>query len=321
MTVRIGILGAARVAAYAMIAPASEMDGVTVAGIAARDPARARHYATAHGIPDVYETYDALINAPDIDAVYIALPPNLHAHWSIAALHAGKPVLCEKPFALSTADARAMLAAEAKSGLLLMEAQHSRYHPLLQRAIDTVQSGAIGAMQEITATFTAPLDFPENDLRLFPDIGGGALWDLGVYPAFWIRAVSGMEPHVVSATHRLMPSGADMATEASLAFPTGAMARLVCDMAAEIVVTLDVTGTKGTLSIINPVSPQRGHRFTLTTDSTVTETFPTKATYAYQLEAFRNAIRDKTAVPTRGADSLATIGLLEQIQAAARAAH
>ena len=112
MTLRIGILGAARVATYAMIAAAKDVEGVTVAGVAARDPERARTYASTHNIPTVYEDYAALIASPDIDAVYNALPPNLHARWSIAALETGKQVLCEKPFALSVGDVEDMLAAE-----------------------------------------------------------------------------------------------------------------------------------------------------------------------------------------------------------------
>ncbi len=319
MTLRIGILGAARVATYAMIEPAREIDGVTVAGIAARDRSRAEQYAAEHGISRVHENYDALINAADIDAIYNALPPSLHAPWSIAALSAGKHVLCEKPFALSTPDVRAMLAAEEKSGRLLMEAQHSRYHPLLIRAIGVIQSGMIGEIADMTATFSAPIPLADTDIRRFPNIGGGALWDLGIYPAFWIRAVSGMEPTVISATQQLMPTGADMATQALLRLPNGATAKLVCDMDADFAVSLVVTGTRGSLSILNPLAPQRGSRFELTTDSTVTETFPSKPTYDYQLEAFRDAVRDKTPVPTRGADSLSTIQLLEDIQKAAAA--
>ncbi len=104
MTLRIGILGAARVATYAMIAAARDVDGVEVTAVAARDPERAEAYASEHKIPKTYQDYQAIIEASDIDAVYNALPPNLHAQWSIAAVDAGKPVLCEKPFALTVAD-------------------------------------------------------------------------------------------------------------------------------------------------------------------------------------------------------------------------
>jgi predicted dehydrogenase len=320
MTLRIGILGAARVATYALITPAAEISGVTVAGVAARDKARAQKYAADHGIAKTYDDYDALINAADIDAIYNALPPSLHAPWSIAALEAGKPVLCEKPFALSTADVRVMLAAEEKSGLLLMEAQHSRYHPLLQRAIDVVHAGIIGDIRHIDATFNAPISLPTGEIRTLPDIGGGALWDLGTYPAYWIRAVSGMEPMVVSAAQQLQATGADLATIANLSLPNGGTATLTCHMDSALEVMLAIKGSKGSLTVRNPLAPQRGHDFTLVIgDTTTTETFPLTPTYTYQLEAFRNAILEKTPVPTRGADSLATITLLENIQRTARA--
>ena len=188
MTLRIGIVGAARVAIYAMIAAAKDVDGVVVAGVAARDRARAADYAVTHGIPKVYDSYEAIIAADDIDAIYIALPPNLHAHWSVAALQAGKSVLCEKPFALSVADAVTMVAAEASTGTLLMEAQHSHYHPLSTAMRDTVQGGSLGDLLSIEAVFDAPVGKEPGEIRYDPLVGGGALWDLGVYPAHWIRS-------------------------------------------------------------------------------------------------------------------------------------
>ncbi|NJM49789.1 MAG: Gfo/Idh/MocA family oxidoreductase [Sphingomonadales bacterium] len=126
---RIGILGAARVAVYAMIEAAHGVDGVEVAAVASRDLAKAQTYAQNHGIGRAIGGYQALIDDPDIDAVYVALPPDAHAHWSIAAAEAGKPVLCEKPFTLDPAQVQEIIAAEARTGMLIMEAQHSHYHP------------------------------------------------------------------------------------------------------------------------------------------------------------------------------------------------
>lgn len=315
MTLRIGILGAARVATYALIAPArDEVDGVTVAAVAARDRSRAAAYAEAHNIPHVEDDYAALIASPHVDAVYNALPPGLHARWSIAALEAGKPVLCEKPFALSLADVDAMLEAEGRTGQLLMEARHSHYHPLAARMRALVQGGTLGRIVGVDACFTAPVADTGDELRYLPDVGGGALWDLGVYPASWIRDVTGEEPRVVGVERRLHAGGADVATTAHLVTASGATARLHCDMTDALSASLRVTGTRGRLDIRNPLAPQRGHGFALTLDGvTREESFPLRSTYAYQLDAFRDAVRGGTAVRTRGDDSRALIAMLAAI--------
>jgi predicted dehydrogenase len=315
VTLRIGILGAARVATYAMIAPAHAVDGVTVAGVAARDHGRAELYAREHGIAHVFADYAALIASPTIDAVYVALPPNLHAHWSIAALEAGKPVLCEKPFALTLADVEVMLDAEARTGVLLMEAQHSHYHPMNIRARAIMRSGVLGPIRHIAARFDAPVPDVPGELRYLPDVGGGALWDLGVYPAYWIRSLMGAEPEVVSATQRLHAGGADIETTAQLRMTCGATGTLTTNMQSDFVADVRITGAHGTLTLINPLAPPRGHDLMLTIDGTTThEQFPLKPSYEYQLEAFRDCLAHGTKPPTGGADTRATIAMLAAIQ-------
>ena len=319
MTLRIGILGAARVATYAMIDAAKHVDGVTVAAVAARDPDRARDYASKHGIPTVFDSYDALLESDEIDAVYNALPPSLHAHWSIAALDAGKPVLCEKPFALTLQDTDAMLAAEARTGLSLMEAQHSHYHPLSARMRDVVRSGVLGAIHTVDAVFDAPVSKDAGEIRYDPALGGGALWDLGVYPVYWIRSALGEEPDIVSAQQRLASSGADIETHAELKTATGTRITLSCNMDAPFAAHIRFEGERGTLAITNPLAPQAGHSFALTVGGTaLDEHFPARASYAYQLDAFRDAVTRGGPVATRGADTRATIALLTAIQDAAR---
>jgi predicted dehydrogenase len=319
MSLRIGILGAARVATYAMIDAARDVDGVTVAAVAARDPERAKVYAETHGVPKVFGSYEALISSPEIDAVYVALPPNVHAQWSIAALDAGKPVLCEKPFALSVADVEAMLEAETRTGRLLMEAQHSHYHPLSARMREVAVSGVLGRFMRIEATFDAPVGKEPGEIRYDPALGGGALWDLGVYPAYWIRSVLGDEPGVVSAVQTLAPLGADVVTEARLASVNCPDIYLSCNMDAPPKPMLRIEGSAGTLDVHNPLAPQMGHGFHLTLNGESSEEqFSKKSTYAFQLEAFRDAVQNDAPVPTRGDDSLATIRLLSAIRDAAR---
>ena len=145
-TVRIGILGAARIAPSAVIKPARNVAGATIGAVAARDRARAQEFATKHGIPNVRDSYEALISDPDLDAIYNPLPNGLHAEWTIAALEAGKHVLCEKPFTANAKEAEAVAAVAARTGLVVMEAFHYRYHPLAQRMRDIVDSGELGTI-------------------------------------------------------------------------------------------------------------------------------------------------------------------------------
>ncbi len=317
MTLRIGILGAARVAVYAMIAAAKEVEDVAVVAVAARDPDRARAYAKEHDIPNVYPDYAALIASADVDAVYNALPPNLHARWSITALEAGKPVLCEKPFTLTITDTQAMLAAEVRTGKVLMEAQHTYYHPRHARIREIVQSGMLGKIRHISSQFDVPIPQSPDEIRWNGPVGGGALWDLGVYPMFWLREAMGEEPLLVSASHRLNESGADIETRAAFTFPGGATGEIACSMERDFMAWLKIQGDIGTLIVDNPLSPPEQ---TLKLDihgDVHEEAFTARPTYTFQLEAFRDAVLHGAPVRTRGEDSLTTITLLSDIRALA----
>ena len=318
MTLRIGILGAARVATYAMIAAARDVDGVEVVAVAARDPERAKTYAAAHGIPKTYANYQSLIEAEDVDAVYNALPPNLHAKWSIAAVDADKPVLCEKPFALGVADVEAMLAAEMRTGRLIMEAQHTYHHPRHARIREIVQTGLLGKVRHISAQFDVPVPKTPEEIRWDGAVGGGALWDLGVYPAFWLRAIMGEEPQAVSAAHLLNEKGADIWTDAAFTFASGGTGSISCSMERVFAAWLKVEGDGGTLFVDNFLSPPKQQTLTFDIDGQITEErFTGRPTYPFQLEAFRDAVLRGESVHTRGADSLATIQLLQDIHALA----
>ena len=135
---RIGLLGTARISATALLEPVASVPEVTVAAVAARDQSRAEAYAEQRGIPVAYGGYDALLADPDIDAVYNPLPNSLHGPWTLRAIEAGKHVLCEKPFASNAAEADLVAAAAAVSGLVVMEAMHYRYHPLIRRLRELV---------------------------------------------------------------------------------------------------------------------------------------------------------------------------------------
>jgi predicted dehydrogenase len=148
---RIGILGAARIAPLALIKPAKGNVEVVVAAVAARDAARAQAFAAKHGIARVHESYETLIADPDLDAIYIPLPNGLHGRWIRAALGTGKHVLCEKPFTANAAEAREIAELAAKSGRVVMEAFHYRYHPLALRVEQIIASGELGTLERVEA--------------------------------------------------------------------------------------------------------------------------------------------------------------------------
>ncbi len=152
---RIGLLGAARIAPFALLSPARQVPQVQVAAIAARDSERAGAFAKKHGVPRVLGSYAALIDDPAIDAIYNPLPNALHAEWTLRALAAGKHVLCEKPFTANAAEAERVAEAAAGAGRVCMEAFHYRYHPLAEHIVALVRSGELGAVRRIE-TFINP---------------------------------------------------------------------------------------------------------------------------------------------------------------------
>jgi len=171
---RIGILGAARIAPMALVRPARSVPEAAVLAVAARDETRARRFAARHGIPRVHRGYAELLADPEIDAVYNPLPNSLHCEWSIRALEAGKHVLCEKPLASNADEARRMTEAASRAGRVLVEAFHWRYHPLAERMKAIVESGELGRVRHVEASCCFPLLLP-GDIRYRLDLAGGAL--------------------------------------------------------------------------------------------------------------------------------------------------
>lgn len=169
---RIGMLGAARIAPMALVRPARRVPGVEVAAVAARHPERARRFAARHGIPRVHDSYDALVEDPALDAVYVPLPNGLHATWTLRALAAGKHVLCEKPFTSNAAEAETLARAAAASDRVVMEAFHWRYHPLAERMVARARDG-LGPIRRVETAMCIPLPIP-GDIRYRLDLAGGA---------------------------------------------------------------------------------------------------------------------------------------------------
>src|SRR4051812_40154723 len=228
MRTRIGVLGAAGIAPAAVTRPARRRTDAEVVAVASRRDASA--YAREHGIPTALSSYEALLAAPDIDLVYNALPPSAHAEWTIAALEAGKDVLCEKPFTMDAAEAERVVATAARTGHRVIEAFHDHYHPLRSWIRRFLAGGGIGAVRAVDAVFDGANPFDPTSIRHVPELGGGALMDLGCYPVHWVRSLFG-EPTVLGAEATRNPLGADLTIRAEVVFRSGVTGVIAASMA------------------------------------------------------------------------------------------
>jgi predicted dehydrogenase len=321
--VRIGVLGAARIAANAIISPAGRSRDAVIGAVAARDPLRAKEYAAKQGIPKVAASYEELLADPEIDAIYNPLPNGLHGRWTIAALEAGKHVLCEKPFTANADEARQVAETAQRTGLVVMEAFHYRYHPLARRMLEIVESGELGGLQVVDATFAFPL--PRfNDIRYQFDLAGGAMMDAGCYAVHMVRmmggAATGGEPSVVHAEAKLHKPNVDRAMRADLRFPAGHTGRVRCSMWSSTVLKIAARaiGEHGEMSVANPLAPQMWHRLSVRTRAGKrVEHVSRRASYDYQLDAFTAAVLRGEPILTPPADSIANMSVIDGIYTAA----
>ncbi|HEY6301356.1 MAG TPA: Gfo/Idh/MocA family oxidoreductase [Candidatus Binatus sp.] len=316
--IRFGILGAARIAPDALIKAAHNVPDAEVVAIAARDPKRAQEFATANGIPRVSATYDDLVNDPELDVIYNPLPNSLHCEWTIAALRAGKHVLCEKPLASNAVEAERMAKAADESGKILGEAFHYRYHPLADRIRALMTDGTLGRLVHVEGQFSVPI--PETNIRFDWSLAGGATMDLGCYPLHMIRYFSGMTPRVVSAKAETGPKNIDIAMDVDLELARGVTAKMSCAMRKDSVInaTFMARGDRGELRVINPIAPQRGHQLTVKTGAgEKSETVPGDTTFTHQLRAFLGAVRGEAKFPTDCAEGIINMRLIDDVYRAA----
>jgi predicted dehydrogenase len=315
--IRIGILGAARIAPKVVIVPAQGNREFEVVAVAARDMDRAKAYAAENGIPQVAEGYAALVARADIDLVYVALPPAGHLEWSVAAAKAGKAVFCEKPFAMTAAEARAMVEAAAEAKQPLIEAFHYRFHKVMRRAVEIVASGELGRLVEAETIFDAPIAYRPGELRWIVNQGGGGLMDLGCYCVHVLRTLAACEPKVTSARCTI-ERGVDSLTQADLSFPNGMKAKLSTSMNAKFSATLRLRGEKGALALSNFLAPQMGCRFTVEAGGkTRDEPTDGPSTYDAQLAHVGDVLLRGATPLTGGQDAVANMACIEAIYAAA----
>jgi predicted dehydrogenase len=313
--IRIGVLGAAAIVPAALTNPARTLPETQIVAIAARDPKRAEAFTRKHHIPRVHQTYNDLLNDPDIDAIYNPLPNSLHAEWTIRALKAGKHVLCEKPIASNAHEVEEMARVARETGLVLSEAFAYRYHPLTAKIKKIIASGDLGKIKHIDAQFCFLLPAP-NNIRFKYELAGGALMDCGCYPVSLIRFLAQAEPNVERAEARLFVPQVDRKMSADLTFADGRTAHLVCDMLSPRLFrsSLKVEGDEGKLQVINPYHP---HWFNWLTvqgrNGSHSEHVRGENVYALQLQAFIKAIRGEMELNTNPSDAIGNMRVIDSI--------
>jgi predicted dehydrogenase len=313
---RIGTLGSARISQKALFDPAASVPEVTVAAVAARDSSRAEALARRHGLAKAYGGYSELLADPDIDAVYNPLPNSLHAPWTLAAVAAGKHVLCEKPFTDNAEQAARVAQAAGTSGLVVMEAMHYRYHPLIQRLREVVAE--LGPVRHVQCWTSFVIENPD-DIRYDHALGGGALMDGGCYALDFMRLFG--EPSVTGALADPVDGGqVDRAMAVRLAFGDGATGWLESAFTrdGEFRADAHVICRDGHVWLTNFIFVHQG-RLVAVRDGSVVLDEPGggDSTYAWQLRAFAAAAGGGSPVPTSAAHAVSTMRLIDDVYRAA----
>jgi predicted dehydrogenase len=312
---RWGVLGAASIAPTVIAAIRAAGAG-RVAALASRDPGRAWEQAARLGIPLAFGSYEALLASGEIDLLYVPLPNALHAEWTIRALEAGLPVLCEKPLTCDAAAARAVAAAAARAGRPVAEAFMYRFHPLYRRVLELVQGGRIGRLRSIWAQFTFHLD-DRSESPASAILGGGALLDVGCYCVNLARLVSGAEPRRALAFERR--SSVDDSFYGALEFPDRVVAQLECSIESHERHRAEIAGTLGSIVIERPWFPGRSAAQLRLRVGETEEVVETPGGDGYELEVldFAAAVAAGTAPRWPLADAIANMAALDALRRAA----
>lgn len=324
-TVNWGVLSTAKIGRQHVMPAIQASRNGEITAIAGRDGERTRAVADEFGIATAYDSYEALLEDPSIDAVYIPLPNHLHTEWTRRAAEAGKHVLCEKPMALTSSEAQEMVDACTDAGVLFMDAFMYRLHPTWQAVIDLVRGGRIGDVTSIQSWFSYFNDDPAN-IRNVAEYGGGALMDIGCYPINVSRLLFGGEPERVSASITRDPSsGVDIHTSAILEFAQGTSS-FTCSTRCEPDQRVDIYGTTGRISVDIPfnIPPDRPTHVRVAAGgdppvapTVETLTFDPADQYRIEVEQFADAVLTRGEPPVPADDGVANMRVIEQVFAAA----
>ena len=318
--VRWGVLGVASIATRKVIPAMQRGEWSEVAAIASRDLAKARQTARDLGIPKAYGSYDELLADPEIEAVYIPLPNHLHVPWSARSAEAGKHVLCEKPLALTAAEARQLLRVQARTRVLMGEAFMVHTHPQWVRARDLVRAGAIGELRSMLGFFSY---YNRNlgNVRSVRAWGGGGMLDIGCYPIHTSRFIFGEEPRrVIALIERDPDMDIDRLASGTLDFPSG---QSIFTCATQLVhyQRMQIFGTQGRIEIPIPFNAPSDRPCQIFVDNGEdvlgsgirTETFPVCDQYTIQGDLFSRAVRGDGSVPVPIQDSIRNMAVIDAL--------
>jgi predicted dehydrogenase len=320
--IRWGILGYARIARLELIPAIQRAANSEFFALASRDEAKlAEARKQAPGLTRTYRGYEELLRDPDVDAVYIPLPNSLHFEWTIRAAKAGKHVLCEKPLALTAGEAREMMTVCAEHGVLLMEAFMYRYTARTSAVLEVLRSGALGEIKFVHAGQRFLLNRPDS-IKLKPELGGGALYDVGCYPINFAGLVvdtcaGGARPESV-AVECVRTGGIDESFSALLKYPSGLIASLHCGFNGNKRIAAEIVGTKGVLEVPDTFLDNAG-ALTLTLGDERREIpVPASDRYRLEVEDFAAAILENRAPRLELAESIRNAEILTQLLTASR---
>jgi len=318
--VRWGVLGVARIATTKVIPAMQQGELSEIVGIASRDRAKAAEAARQLGIPRAYGSYEEMLADPEIEAVYNPLPNHLHVPWSIRAAEAGKHVLCEKPVGMNAAEARSLIAARDRTGIVIGEAFMIQTHPQWLRTVELVRSGRIGQLRFAMGSFGYFKLEPDN-IRNIAEYGGGGLMDIGCYPIKTSRMIFGEEPvRVESVIVRDPRFGTDILTSAILEFPSG---HCIFSCSTQVVLhqSMQFFGTTGRIELEVPYNAKAGGTSRILIDdgrdvfgSGITvEEFPPCDQYTIQGDLFSRAIREGGAPPVPLEDAVKNMEVIDAV--------
>jgi predicted dehydrogenase len=311
-----GVLGCAAIARNRLIPAIRGSRNGRVLAVASRDPARARAAAGEAQIPRAYGSYEALLADPEIAAVYLPLPNSLHREWTLRAAEAGKHVLCEKPLAVTAAEAEDMLDACRANGVLLMEGFMYRFHPRVQEAVRLARDGTIGALRLVRASFSSLQTAPGN-IRMQPGLGGGAILDSACYGVNVCRMILG-EPTHVAGVATWWPGGIPATVIGTLTFPGEAVGVIDASLAMAAQRSFEIVGTEGVIAVHYGPRPGWGTpslRVRSPRHAPPSQRLPTGNHYRLMVESFADAVLGRTPLALPPEDSLANMQVLDTLRA------
>ena len=311
MSVNWGFIGAGVVATKALAPALRSARNANLYAVASRDISRALNLSPSC----VYDNYDALINDPKVEAIYISLPNNVHASIASRALMAGKAVLCEKPLTMNYQESEELVRVAKASSSLLVEAIWFRWHPRLIKACQQIKAGVIGEITQIDAAFTY-VNNNKGNYRFDPALGGGALLDLGPYPLHLIASLFGSEARVelLEANQDIGPSGVDLVTKGSALINGSVRFNFNLSFVGQLSQEITISGSKGRIKFLE------GQAFTNWNEPSTLlvndEIYSFESVDAYQLmvEAVSDVILGKPAWIPPHSESLFVMGLIDQIK-------